>query len=82
MNERKIEYQDGKHKTRGLDLFKETAREIIADRVRDTAKGFWEKMGFFDIGDGNYIWRKRHPEVKKLNNHYNSRPKSGVNNEY
>jgi len=39
-----------------VGLFKETAREIIADRVRDTAIGFWEKMGFEDKGDGNYVW--------------------------
>lgn len=39
-----------------VDLFKETAREIIADRVRNTARGFWEKMGFEDKGDGNYRW--------------------------
>ncbi|MBW1967495.1 MAG: hypothetical protein JRG77_09910, partial [Deltaproteobacteria bacterium] len=36
--------------------FKETAREIIADRVRGTARGFWEKMGFSDMGNGNYRW--------------------------
>ena len=41
---------------RTVVLFKETAREIIADRVRGTAKGFWEKMGFEDTGDGNYVW--------------------------
>jgi len=41
---------------RTVDLFKETAREIIADRVRGIAKGFWEKMGFEDTGDGNYVW--------------------------
>lgn len=39
-----------------VDLFKETAREIIADRVRDTARGFWEHMGFSDTGNGNYRW--------------------------
>ena len=39
-----------------VDLFKKTAREIIADRVRRTARGFWERMGFTDIGDGNYRW--------------------------
>lgn len=39
-----------------VELFKETAREIVADRVRDTARGFWEKMGFKDTGDGNYVW--------------------------
>ena len=39
--------------------FAETAREIIADRVRDTATGFWEKMGFEDRGDGNYRWVRK-----------------------
>ena len=39
-----------------VDLFKATAREIIADRVRSTARGFWEHMGFSDSGDGNYRW--------------------------
>ncbi|GAI73741.1 unnamed protein product [marine sediment metagenome] len=41
---------------RTVDSFKETARKIIADRVRETAEGFWEKLGFEDIGDGNYVW--------------------------
>lgn len=39
-----------------VGIFKEKAREIIADRVRNTARGFWEKMGFKDTGDGNYVW--------------------------
>jgi GNAT superfamily N-acetyltransferase len=39
-----------------VDLFKDTAREIIADRARSSAKGFWERMGFSDTGDGNYRW--------------------------
>ena len=39
-----------------VDLFKETAIEIIADRVRNTARGFWERMGFEDKGNGNYRW--------------------------
>jgi len=39
-----------------IDLFKKEAREIIADRVRDTARGFWERMGFSDTRDGNYRW--------------------------
>ena len=42
--------------TQTVDLFKQMAREIIADRVRATARGFWEKMGFSDTGDGNYRW--------------------------
>lgn len=42
-----------------VDLFKETAREIIADRVRGTAKGFWEKMGFSETRDGSYRWPQK-----------------------
>ena len=43
-----------------VDQLKETAREIIADRVRSSARGFWEKMGFTDTGDGNYVWFSKH----------------------
>ncbi|MBA7523659.1 hypothetical protein ES705_15791 [subsurface metagenome] len=32
---------------------------IIADRVRCTAKEFWEKMDFIDKKDGTYIWKSR-----------------------
>jgi len=39
-----------------LDFFKADAREIIADRVRGTAKGFWGKMDFTDMGNGDYKW--------------------------
>lgn len=31
---------------------------VIADRVRFTAIGFWEKMGFVDNNDGNWIFKK------------------------
>jgi len=31
---------------------------IIADRVRHTAKGFWEALGFRDNEDGTWIYRK------------------------
>lgn len=31
---------------------------IIADRVRFSAIGFWEKMGFVDNNDGNWIYKK------------------------
>ena len=39
-----------------VDLLKETSREIIAENVRATARKFWERMGFYDTGDGNYRW--------------------------
>jgi len=42
-----------------IEMFKTTFDTIIADRVRPTAMGFWEKMDF-DRGDnGNYVWRIR-----------------------
>ena len=39
-----------------VNQFKQSSREIIADRVRNTAIGFWEHMGFTETGDGNYRW--------------------------
>ena len=50
------EFEGRDFATQVMNLFKKTAREIIADRVRSTARGFWEKMGFTDTGDGNYVW--------------------------
>ena len=41
-----------------IDRCKENYEEIIADRVRNTAIGFWQKMGFYNNKDGNYIWKK------------------------
>lgn len=32
---------------------------IIADRVRPTAIGFWQALGFCDNHDGNWIYRKQ-----------------------
>ena len=39
-----------------IDLFKEHFDTIIADRVRFTAIGFWEKMGFVDQQDGTFVY--------------------------
>jgi hypothetical protein len=34
--------------------------EVVADRVRSTAIGFWEKMGFeADERHYNWIWRRK-----------------------
>ncbi len=38
-----------------VDYAKGHFKIIIADRVRFSAVGFWQKMGFLDLGDGN--WR-------------------------
>jgi ribosomal protein S18 acetylase RimI-like enzyme len=32
---------------------------IIADRVRYSAIGFWEKVGFIKSEDGNWVYRKQ-----------------------
>ncbi len=37
---------------------------VIADRVRPTAIGFWEAVGFINNRDGNWIYRK-HTKMKK-----------------
>ena len=34
---------------------------IVADRVRPSAKGFWEAMGFSNNKDGNWIYQKNDP---------------------
>ncbi len=41
-----------------IDMFKQSFDIIIADRVRHTAIGFWMKMGFIDVTDGNYKYEK------------------------
>ncbi|MCX5815135.1 MAG: GNAT family N-acetyltransferase [Proteobacteria bacterium] len=41
-----------------IDILKEMFDAIIADRVRYTAIGFWEKMGFSRQGEDNYSWHK------------------------
>lgn len=34
---------------------------IVADRVRPTAQGFWEALGFSDNKDGTWIYRQESP---------------------
>lgn len=37
-----------------VEMLKERYREVLADRVRYTARDFWSKMGFIDMQDGRY----------------------------
>lgn len=37
---------------------------VIADRVRPSAIGFWEAMGFANDDDGNWSYRKNMPAKK------------------
>ena len=32
--------------------------QVIADRVRYSAIGFWETLGFHDNHDGNWVWHQ------------------------
>lgn len=41
-----------------INILKSKYYKIVADRVRPTAKGFWEKMKFNESKDGNFIWEK------------------------
>ena len=36
---------------------------IVADRVRFSAIGFWEKVGFIKSNDGNWVYRKKSHRV-------------------
>ena len=45
----------GKH---FVETLKERFDVIVADRVRFTASGFWDKMGFVQLDADNRIWRK------------------------
>jgi len=42
-----------------VEMFQAAFDTIVADRVRQTATGFWEKMGFDPDGNGQYIWTRR-----------------------
>jgi len=42
-----------------LNMFKKSFDTIVADRVRYTAIGFWEKMQFNSDDNGNYIWKNK-----------------------
>ncbi|MHA1569461.1 MAG: GNAT family N-acetyltransferase [Alphaproteobacteria bacterium] len=51
------EYQHHHYAQLAVETLKDKSYEIIADRVRHTAAGFWQKMGFYPGGDDCYIWR-------------------------
>ena len=51
------EFERNGYARKVIHSFREHYEEIIADRVRNTAKGFWEKMGFDSDNNGNYVWK-------------------------
>jgi GNAT superfamily N-acetyltransferase len=42
-----------------VEFAKLNFKRIIADRVRFSAIGFWEKLGFVDNKDGNWIYERK-----------------------
>ncbi len=51
------EFQNHGYATAAVDLLKERFSVLVADRVRFTARGFWEKCGFTERPDGNWEYR-------------------------
>lgn len=47
-----------------IEMFKKSFNTIMADRVRHTAFGFWEKMGFVRREEGDYVYRKTRSETE------------------
>lgn len=50
------EYSGHGYGTSFVEEAKTKFRRIIADRVRFTAIGFWDKVGFKDNNDGNWVY--------------------------
>jgi len=53
------EYERFGYARKTIDMFKEQFDTIIADRVRQTAVGFWLKMGFTHFKNQNYIYYRK-----------------------
>ena len=54
------EFQRNGYGAAAIDMLKSRYPVLIADRVRFTAREFWEKMGFTANAEGNWEYR-RHP---------------------
>ena len=50
-----------------VESAKKSFDTVVADRVRFTDIGFWEKVGFVDNHDGNWVYRKKRGFVSKMN---------------
>ena len=42
-----------------VEMFQAAFDTIIANRIRHTATGFWEKRGFNPDRNGQYVWTRR-----------------------
>ena len=55
------EFQRNGYGRFAVDFLKQRYPVLIADRVRFTARDFWEKMAFIEGDDGNWEFRGRTP---------------------
>ena len=51
------EFQRNGYGTETIIMLKNKFKAIVADRVRFTARDFWEKKGFKELPDGNWEYR-------------------------
>lgn len=52
------EFQRKGYGVAAIALLKRRFPLIVADRVRFTARGFWQKMGLHELPDGNWEYRR------------------------
>lgn len=52
------EFQRNGYARATIDMLKQRYAVIVADRVRYTARDFWQKMRFKELPDGNWEYRK------------------------
>ena len=52
------EFEGNGYGKRFVEFAKKSFDIVIADRVRSEAIGFWEKMGFVNNNDGNWVYNK------------------------
>ena len=53
------EFQGHGYGAAAIDMLKGRFQVLVADRVQFTARGFWARMGFVGLPDGN--WEDRAP---------------------
>lgn len=52
------EFQRNGYGAAAIDMLKARYPVLVADRVRFSAREFWEKMGFSERPDGNWEYRR------------------------
>ena len=53
------EFQRNGYGAAAINMLKSRYSVLVADRVRFSAREFWEKMGFEEHPDGNWEFRRR-----------------------